>query len=161
MAVSLTYAATCTVVETIANNTGSATEANRKVTHTEHNRAANLSATTTPAVTLTANFLLTLTTGAATIDLRDLTGTNGASVDGNGLKVIAVQVTNLGANPMTFSSGASNGHNTFTEDGTVVSPGGTIQIFTNDNGDDISGTTKTWDVAGTGSQTAKVTIVMG
>lgn len=161
MSVAVTYAATATVVETLPNNTGSATAANRVVTHTEYNEAAALTGATTPPVTLVAEFLLTLTSGAATIDLRNLDGTNGAVVDGNGLKVQILRIKNLGANNMTFSTGASNGHNTFTTDGTVVPPGGHIMLFSNDNGDDIDGTHKTWDVAGTGAQTAEVTVIMG
>lgn len=161
MSVSVTYATTCTVVETLPNNTGSAADNKRRITHDEYNESGTLNSGTTPPATDHAQFLLTLTAGAATIDLRNLTGTNGAAVDGNGKKPQIIRIKNLGANPMTFSKGASNGHNAFTTDGTTVQPGGHIQVFTNDNTEDISGTTKTWDVAGTGSQTAEVTIVLG
>jgi hypothetical protein len=162
MSVAVTYAATVTVVETLANNTGSTTSANRVVTHTEYNETATLNSGSTPPATQVAEFLLTLSSGSATIDLRALTGTNGASVDGNGLKPQIIRIKNLGANTMTFKSGASNGHNAFTATtGHIVQPGGHIQIFTNDNTDDIDGTHKTWDVTGTGAQTAEITIVLG
>jgi hypothetical protein len=161
MAVSVTYGATCTIAETLPTNTGSAAAATRVVTHSEYNEAATLTAVTTPPVTLQASFLLTLTAGAASVDLRALTGTNGASVDGNGLKVQIVRVKNLGANSMTIATGASNGHAGVFGAGNVIAAGGHEMIYTNDTGDDISATDKTWDVTGTGSQTSEWTIVMG
>lgn len=161
MSVSVAYAATCTVIETLPTNTGSAPTETRKVTHTEYNETATLNSSSTPPATLVAEFLLTLTAGAATIDLRALTGTNGATVDGNGLKPQVVRIKNLGANVMTISAGASNPHNAFTTDGTVIRPSGHIMLFGNDGDEDIDATHKTWDIAGTGSQTAEVTILLG
>lgn len=161
MSVSVTYAATCTVAQTLANNTGSAAASTRVITHAEYNESATLNAGSTPPAVESAFFLLTLTAGAATIDLRALTGTNGASVDGNGMKVQVVRFKNLGANIMTISTGASNGHDFFTADGLVVQPGGHVMLFSNDNASDVGASDKTWDVAGTGSQTAEVSIVLG
>lgn len=167
MSVAVQFNSTITITEVLPTNTGSAVTAKRTVTHDAYNIAKSLTAGTTPPVTLQASFLLTLTDGAATIDLRALVGTNGAVVDGNGLKVQVVRIKNLGANVMTFYEGASNGHNAFSIDsgsgvgGQAAHPGGSVTIESNDNGDDIGATTKTWDVIGTGSQTAEVTIVMG
>lgn len=162
MSVTVNYAATATVTETLANNTGSAAAGSRVVTHAEYNEAASLNAGSTPPVTIVAEFLMTLISGAKTINLRTLEGTNDAVVDGNGLKVQIVRIKNLGANPMTFKGGASNPHNMFTEtDGQVVFPGGHIMLFSNDGGDDIDDTHKTWDVTGTAAQTAEITIIMG
>jgi hypothetical protein len=162
MSVSVTYAATATVVETLPNNTGSAVAASRVVTHSEYNEAAALTAASTPPATSVAEFLLALTAGAATIDLRTLTGTNGAVVDGNGLKVQIVRIKNLGANNMTFKGGSATPHNMFTvTTGQVVFPGAHLMIFSNDGGDDIDATHKFWDVEGTASQTAEITIIMG
>lgn len=163
MSVSVTYAATCTVRETLATNTGSASDSSRVITHDAYNETATLSATSTPPATTCAHFLLTLSAGAATIDLRALTGTNGASVDLNGLKVQVVRVKNLGANSMVFKSGGTNGHTgVFTAtNGQIVQPSGHVMVFANDAGDDVDATHKTWDVTGTGSQTAEVTIVAG
>lgn len=162
MPITVNYAAQATVVETLANNTGSALAASRVVTHTEYNEVATLSGASTPPATMVAEFLLTLVSGAATIDLRTLNGTNGAVVDGNGLKVQIVRIKNLGANPMTFKGGSATPHNMFTvTTGQVVFPGAHIMIFSNDGGDDIDATHKFWDVSGTGAQTAEVTIVMG
>lgn len=162
MSVSVTYAATCTVAETLANNTGSAPASTRVVTHTDYNETASLTAATTPPVTTVAAFLLTLTAGAATIDLRALTGTNGASTDGNGLKVQILRFKNLGANIMTLTPGASNGIDLLGSASSLAVPaGGHFMMYFNDASPDISSTDKTIDVAGTGSQTAEVTIVMG
>ncbi len=162
MSISVTYAATATVAETLANNTGSSLPASRVVTHTEYNETANLNAASTPPVTQVAEFLLTLVSGAATIDLRALDGTNAAVVDGNGLKVQIVRIKNLGANPMTFKGGAATPHNMFgTTDGQEVFPGGHIMLFSNDSGDDIDATHKHWDVTGTAAQTAEITVIMG
>lgn len=161
MSLSVTYAATCTIAETLPTNTGSAAASTRVVTHAEYNEATTLTAASTPPVTIQASFLLTLTAGAATIDLRALTGTNGASIDGNGLQPQIVRIKNLGANTMTISTGASNGHAAFTADGLAIPPSGHAMLFLNDGTENIDATHKTWDVAGTGSQTAEVTIVMG
>lgn len=162
MPVSVAYAATATVTETLGNNTGSAPAGSRVVTHTEYNETATLNGASTPPATQVAEFLLTLSTGAATIDLRALEGTNDAVVDGNGLKVQIVRIKNLGANPMIFKGGAATPHNMFgTTDGQTVFPGAHIMIFSNDGGDDIDATHKHWDVTGTGAQTAEITIVMG
>lgn len=160
--VTVTYAATCTVAETLATNTGSAPASTRVVTHTEYNEAASLTASTTPPVTTVAEFLLTLSGGAATVDLRALTGTNGASIDGNGLKVQVLRVKNLGANIMTIVPGASNGIDLLGASSSLTIPaGGHAMIYFNDASPDISGTDKTLDVTGTTTQTSEWTIVMG
>ena len=163
MSVSVTYLATCTVRETLASNTGSASDSSRVITHDAYNESATLSATSTPPATTCAHFLLTLSAGAATVDLRALTGTNGAAVDLNGLKVQAVRIKNLGANSMTVKVGATNGHTGIfaATNGHPIQPSGHVQCFSNDAGDDVDATHKTWDVTGTGSQTSEWTIVAG
>jgi len=163
MSVTVTYAATCTIAETLATNTGSAPAAMRVVTHTDYNETATLNSGTTPPATTCASFLATLSSGSLTIDLRTLNGTNGAIIDGNGLKVQVVRVKNLGANPLTIKSGASTGHTGFftATTGTIVPAGAILMLFTNDNGDDIDATHKFWDLTGTGAQTSEWTIVMG
>jgi hypothetical protein len=163
MSVTVTYAATLTVAETLANNTGSAPANTRVVTHTNYNRSGTFNSGTTPPVTTHAAFLVTLSSGTGTIDLRALNGTNGAVIDGNGLKVQFVSIKNLGANPLTIVEGASNGHSgIFASDpGTIIQPGGELLMKSNDNGDDISGSNKTWDLTGTGAQTSEWSIEMG
>lgn len=161
-AVSVTYAAKSTVVETLPTNTGSAADARRKVTHDQYNEETTLDSTTTPPATQCAHFLLTLTAGAATVDLRALTGTNGASVDGNGLKVQILRVKNLGANILTLTPGASNGIDLLGASSSIAIPaGGHFQMYFNDASPDIAAADKTIDCAGTGSQTSEWSIVMG
>jgi hypothetical protein len=162
MAVSVAYAAKATVTEVLANNTGSAADSSRVVTHAQYDESASLNAASTPPVTQVAEFLMTLVSGAKTINLRTLEGTNDGVVDGNGLKVQIVRIKNLGANPMTFKAGAANPHNMFgATDGQEIFPGGHVMIFSNDGGDDIDDTHKEWDVTGTAAQTAEITIIMG
>ncbi len=162
MSVTVTWAMTCTIAETLANNTGSAPIATRLITHTDYNESGTLNSGSTPPATLCASFLQALSSGTATIDLRTLVGTNGAVTDGNGLKVQIVRIKNLGANPLTVVEGASDGHNFFSAtDGTVIQPSGVVMLFSNDNADDIGATNKTWDLTGTLAQTSEWTIVMG
>lgn len=167
MSLAVTFASTLTIAETLPANTGSAADDLRVVTHKNYNVARTLTAATTPPVTLQASFLLALSGGLATIDLRALVGTNAAVIDGNGLKVQYFRVKNLGANVMTFYGGATNGHDLFSVDsgagvgGQVVRSGASILIETYDAGDDIDATHKTWDVIGTDTQTAEITIIMG
>ena len=159
MAVSLTYAANLTAVETLTGNTDDAADANRKVTHAAFDLSGTLSATTSPAVSLHAGFTLALVAGAKTIDLTNLLGTNGATVNGTGLKVQFLRVKNTGANAMTFATGASSGYNF---GGPVtVQPGGFAMIGGNNGLPAIAAGVKNIDVSGTGTQTAQVTVEMG
>lgn len=162
MSVEVTYAATCTVKETLAANVGSAPDSTRQVTHTNYNRSGSYSNPAgAPPVASCAHFSQALSGGAATIDLRALPGTNGATIDGNGLKPQIIRVRNTGANALTIKKGASNGHNAFTATDGFVLPPGAHMFFTNDNTDDVDGTHKTWDLSGTGTQASEWTIVLG
>jgi hypothetical protein len=161
VSISLSYAATLTAVETLAGNTDDAPDANRKITHSAFNITGTASATTTPVVTSHAAKLIALAAGALTIDLTSLAGwgSNGTTVNGTGLKVQFLRVKNLGANDMTFATGASNGYNF---GGPVtIKPGGFVMIGGNSGLPVISGTVKNIDVTGTGTQTAQVSIEMG
>jgi len=160
MSVSVVWAQTITTTETLSD--AGLASASNAVIHNAYNEGATLTAGTTPPVTKIAEFLLTLTTGAATIDLRNLTGTNGAVIDGNGLKLQLFRVKNLGANVMTFTFGASNPYNIFGSTGILEVPvGGVFMLYGADALPDIGGSAKTIDVSGTGAQTAEVTIIMG
>ncbi len=159
MSVTVVYKANVTVSETLPNNTGSASATKRIVTHDEYDESFTLNSASTPPATQVAEFLLTLSSGTATIDLRNLVGTNGGAIDGNGLKVQIIRVKNLGANPMTFSEGGSNGY--ALADFTVLPTPAHVQFFFGDQSPDIAAGDKTIDVAGTLAQTAEVTIIMG
>jgi hypothetical protein len=162
MAVSVVSAQTITITETLPTNTGSAADASRRVVHDQYNESRTLNAGTVPPATLCASFLLTLVAGAKSIDFRALEGTNGAVVDGNGLKVQEFRIKNLGANNMTLVPGAANGLDLLGPGFSVtVFPGGVAHFFLNDNSPDIAAADKTVDVSGTDAQTAEVTVVMG
>lgn len=162
MSVSVAWAAQMTVTEVLPGNTGSAADAKRTVTHDQYNESGTITGATTPPATQCAHFLLTLSSGAGTIDLRNLSGTNGAVVDLNGLKVQLLRIKNLGANPMTFVPGASNGIDLLGGSSSVtVPPGGVFQFFFNDQAPDVAAADKTIDVTGTGAQTAEISIVAG
>jgi len=162
MAVSVVHGSTIQTTEIIATNTGSASAANRTVTHTQYDISETLNSGSTPVATQIAAFLATLSSGALTISLAALTGTNGATIDGTGQRVQVVRITNLGANAMTIKKGASNGHDLFsTTDGYTITAGGFIHIKTNNVGTAIDSTHKNWDLTGTGAQTAQFTIILG
>lgn len=161
-AVSVDWALKCTITETLPSNTDSAPDATRKITHTAFNEAGTLTSATTPPVTKQASFVKALSTGSGTIDLTSLTGSNGATVDGTGLKVQILRVKNLGANNLVITPGASNGIDLFGSSSSVtVFPGACYQFFLNDSPPDIASGDRTIDLAGTGSQTSEWTIVMG
>src|SRR6476660_6066460 len=113
MAVNATYVGGLTVVETVTVgvpdvNTG----ANANIQHDQFNKTQTLNAGTSPAATVTASFVATLSGGALTLDLTAMTGTNGATVNANGLtpRCIVFQNPATNANPITVAKGASNGY---------------------------------------------------
>lgn len=162
MSVSVELEMKCTVTEVLETNTDSASAANRTVTHSLFNIAKSLNGSSTPAVSKPASFVQALAAGVATVDLTALTGTNGAEVDGTGLKVQTIRVTNLGANALTIQPGASNGYNAFgATSKVVIPPGGTVMLYAPEGTPDVGPTAKTLDLTGTGAQTSQFTIVMG
>lgn len=164
MTVAVTYASKCSVVETLPNNTNSAPDNTRKVTHTNFNSEASLSASSTPPVTTVAAFEQLLTAGAATINLAALTGTNGASVNMTGLKVqvLKIKAKATNANPISVAVGASNGYDLAGSDFKVtLSPGQEFLFYGNEATPDVAAGERTLDLAGTGTQGADVIIVAG
>lgn len=129
------------------------------VVHSAYDETAILDAASVPVLTSPVYFLLTLAAGVATINLAALTGANGV-VDGTGMRVQLLRIKNLGANAMTFSEGAANGI-ALANLPEVVPAGGIFQMFYNDAAPDIAATDRTIDVAGTGTQTAEVSIWLG
>ena len=163
MSVELTYRADATVKETLTEaGTPSASAGNRLITHNEFNTTAALTGSTTPPVTKVAAFVQALTGGAATIDLMSLTGTNGVTVVGDGLKVQLFKMKNLGANVMSATIGAATPYALAGADFKMtLTQNQEFTFYGNDATPDISGTVKHIDLAGTTTQTAEITIVMG
>lgn len=164
MSVSAAVQFKATVTEVLPNNTGSAADSKRTVTHDQYDESFTLNSGSTAPATKVAEFLATLSVGALTIDLTALDGTNGATVDGSGLKVQIVRVKNLGANNLTIAKGASNGYFIFGLTGSTVTvpPNGIVQFYGADSLPDIAnGSADTIDLTGTGSQTSEWTLIMG
>lgn len=164
MSVELNYATALSVDETLDANTVSAAAKNRVVKHTSLNKAAKLTATSTPPATKVAAFQQLLTAGAASIDLTALVGTNAAVVTGLGLKVQAIKVAALttNENPLTIATGAANGYALGGADFSVaLQPGQEFVMFGNDATPDIAADAKTLDLAGTGTEGVNVIVVMG
>ena len=165
MSVTLSYTSNLTATEVLESNVPAvANTANKEVKHTGFNKAVTLNASSTPPATKVAAFEQALTAGAASIDLTSLTGTNGVTIDGTGLKVQAIKLINKAANSaaMTISIGASNGYDGWGANFEVdVAPGAEVVLFTNDAGSDIGATNKTLDIAGSGTETAQIIIIMG
>lgn len=158
MSISTTYTFGLTTRETLTSGTVDVSVPT--INHNTYDESAVLNASSSPPATKYSAFLLTLSSGAATINLASLTGAGGATIDGTGLRVQCIRVKNLGANAMTFSEGGSNGIalacGTF-----IVPPGGVFQVFLNDASPDIASGDRTIDVAGTAAQTAEVTLILG
>lgn len=162
MSVSLAYKSEVTVTEVVTGNTDAYAAANRTVISDEFNTTAALASGTTPPVTKVASFVQALSTGTATVDLTSLTGANGASVDGTGLKVQVLKMKNLGANTMSITFGAANPYALAGADFKVsLTQNQEITFYGNDASPDIASGAKNMDLAGTASQTAELTIVMG
>lgn len=148
MSVSLTYKFELTGVETVSNLDG-------VTTATVYRDAYNVSGSAT--YSMVYEELIALTAGAYTINLASVPGVNGVAQDGTGKRIQKMRVTNLGANAMTFSEGASNGIALSCLPFTVPA-GGSVQWDLNDASPDIASGDRTIDIAGTGTQTCQVTI---
>lgn len=162
MSVSLAYDFKATVTEVVTGNTDAYSSSNRTVISDQFNESGTLTSATTPPVTKSAKFVKALAVGAGTIDLTSLTGANGASVDGTGLKVQLFRMKNLGANPMTITFGAATPYAlagaTFV---VILAQNQVWQFYGNDATPDIAAGAKHMDLSGTASQTCEVSIVMG
>lgn len=123
-----------------------------------------LNGSSSPVITAAAQVTGALSGGAASIDLTSVS-LNGASVDGTNLRVKAFKFKNLGAAAMTISEGASNGLGMLGQAFSVTLPAlGEITWFCGvgaDGIEDIDATHKTFDLAGTGTDTYRFTVLMG
>ena len=163
-AVTVNYKSALGAVETLANNTTSAPEATRKITHTSFDATAAYAAASSPPVTTIAAGELTMTGGAGSLDLTALVGTNGKVVDGSGLRVQFLKLINKtgNANVITVTEGASNGYDGLGASFSItLAPGGEILLKAMDAGGDIAAGNKILDVTGTGSQVLQYAVVMG
>jgi len=162
MSVNLSYQSKVSVTETLEANAGALSDA--VVKHTEYNTVQALTASTTPPVTKVASFEADLTAGSGSIDLTALTGTNGATVDGTGLKVQAIKfkAKSANANPLTIAVGAANGYELLGANFEVaLQADQEITVYGNDATPDVGAAAKIFDLTGTGSQGLEVIVVLG
>lgn len=124
-------------------------------------------ASTSVPVTKVAAYEVTLSAGAATINLAALTGlTSEETVVGTGLKVQFFKFKNktTNANAMTITKGASNGWGPDATGASFtipMSPGQSWTFSGAEAGIDIASGVRTIDVTGTGSQVLQIHVVMG
>ena len=127
-----------------------------------------LTSATTPTVTKDAFAEITLTAGAATIDLTAVTDVDGVVKNFNALKIRCVKfrAKSTSAGAFTIAKGASNGFTGLGASFSVTLPanaagGAWVQFYDAGGGTAVSGTVKTLDVTGTGSQVLQVFIAGG
>lgn len=103
-----------------------------------------------------------LTSGAATIDLTNLTQSGLSTVinaTGNKLRAIMVMPDSTNVNPISVATGASNGYPSI---GTVsVLNAGDVLVRRTTQSVAVSSSLKTLDFAGTGAQGCEVLLVFG
>jgi len=165
MSVSVSQVSQLTVTEILPNNTYSASSSKRTVTHDQFNPSRTLDATTTPNATEVAAFQAVLSSGALTLDLTALVTTNGKTLDASALKLRQILIVNPGSNDITIKTGASNGYaassKPFHANGQIVPAGGDLLLFFNAGTPAVSGSVKTLDLAGTGTDFAYIEMVFG
>jgi hypothetical protein len=123
-----------TARETLGTNVPAASKPT--LVHDAFNSQGTMQTGTTPPATKFAAFQKALVAGVGTIDLTALTGTNGVTVDGTGLKVQAIRIQNPSTNTraVIVQPGASNGYNIFGGSSLVtINPGEEIVWIGNDS----------------------------
>lgn len=160
MALSATFNFSIDVAETLASGVDGAS--NPIINHNGYNVTGRYTDASTPDVEYCVVKSVALSAGAYTLDLTNMTGTNGAAVNGNAKKIRLLRITVPGTNAITVAKGASNGHTGLGSSFSLVIPaGGTVALDLSSNGVAISGTDKTLDFSGTGTDTFKLTLVLG
>lgn len=166
MSVAGTITLKISTVETLETNVVATAAAYRKVTHDQYLVSQAFPSTSAPVLPATkcAYFSKAMSAGAGTIDLAALTGTNGATVVGTGLKVQAFSfknpTTNTGA--ITIEAGASNGYDIFGASGLVVLPvGAMVAMYVPEGTADIAGGDKDIDISGTTTETLECAFILG
>ena len=164
MSVSVTYASSITVAETLETNIASMSAANRVLTHSLFNSSASLVAGSSVPVTKVAAFEKALAAGVGTIDLTALTGSNGATVTFNGLKVQCAKFINKVGNTgaITIQEGAVNG---YALGGAafkwILQVGQELTLYGKEAAPDVAAADLAIDIAGTGTEVLQCILVAG
>lgn len=121
-------------------------------------------ASSTVTATKQATYKLSLSGGAATIDLTALTNPLGAAVTFSGLKVIGAVLfaptTNSGAS-ITVAKGASNGYELNSTHSLIIAKGYPCVFLFGARNTAVSGTVKTLDISGTGTDQLWYSLIAG
>jgi hypothetical protein len=156
-----------TALQTFATNPA-ANSTKNFVTLDGFNNEHALTPSTTPDADDVWGGLVTLSGGAATIDLTALTGADSATknFDGKKIRAIKVRAKSTSAGAFTIAKGASNGYTGFGATFSVTLPanasgGAWFMFYDAGGGTAVSGTVKTLDVSGTGAQVLEVIVVAG
>ncbi len=162
MAVTITPTINFAAVETLDTGVDGATAPS--VTHNKFNIPSVTHNAGSPApVTMASYRTYAMTAGALTIDLRALLGVGDESQDANGLKLQTIVIRNpSGNNPITVTTGATNGFPLFGGTNSVVIPDDSELAFHIPEGlVNVSATDKDIDVSGTGTESFDVGITLG
>lgn len=161
MSVSTVYESNVTTTETLSTGVPAA-NSQRPLLHNGFDTSVTLDATTTPDETATNYSTVTLSGGAATINLASLTGVNGAAQDLTGKKIRWLKLKNTGSNTVTISKGASNGYTGFGSAFSLeIKGGGEVLIYCAGNGVAVASGDRTLDLVGTGTDSFSLAIGAG
>lgn len=162
MSVQLNYASQISWTETLSANV--ADVPTPSLTHTGHNTVQALNGSSSPVVAQGAQFTKAMSGGTATVDLTALTGSNGATVNGNGQKVVAVKISAPIGNgaAVTLQPGGSNPYNLFGASFLkVFQPGEETLCYLLATAPVIGSGAKNLSMTGTGTDALQFTILMG
>jgi len=98
MSVRVNYSVQCSVVETLETGIDGLDIGDKAVTHNAFNSKENLGSASTVPVTKVASWTEVLSGGADDVQFDSLTGVNGATVDGTGLRVQVIKIKNKAGN---------------------------------------------------------------
>ncbi len=161
--VSAAIATKLVVTETLGTNVPAAS--NPQVVHDALSQGVTLNSGSTPSALQYAADLVTLSSGAASIDLTSVSGTNGAAVNGNGQKVIGFQWVRNGAGESHNISMAAAGSNGYAVGGTgsviIMPPNSSGVIYFGGSAPVIGGTAKAISLTGTGAETVILAFLFG
>jgi hypothetical protein len=161
MSVSAAYVSQLTITEQLSRQEANA---NSKITYDKLNSAVTLNGTSSPAVTKQASLRVTLSTGAATVDMTSMTPQNEAAVNATGLKPqlykFQAPATNSGA--ITIAPGGSNGHALLGASFSItLNPGQEVSGYLDASAVTVDSTHKTIGLSGTGTDVLDMQLVFG
>lgn len=167
-AVEAKYALGLEVTETLALAMDNVPGGDPSFVHSMGADEASLNASSTPAVTEVFSDNVALAAGTLTLDLQNLVGPAGTTVDFTGLKVQLVKLKCPSSNtlPILVQKGAANAYNMLGADNASaetieVMPGAIVLFYHNDKLEDVDATHSDVLFTGNGTETINVMLVAG